>query len=85
MVKRGIFSIYKISFSICIYAIAIMFLTILEKIPRSFIAVVNPIHVKAALEKMGYGRAIYRQPLDCISQTADARLTTAMKEAGLVG
>ena len=46
---------------------------------------VNPIPVKAALEMMGYGRAVYREPLCEISEAGRATLRAAMKEVGLLG
>ena len=45
---------------------------------------VNPIPVKAALEEMGFGKAVYRQPLCTISDSGRAQLLEAMRELGLV-
>lgn len=45
---------------------------------------VNPIPVKAALEEMGFGKAVYRQPLCTISDSGRAQLVEAMRELGLV-
>lgn len=45
---------------------------------------VNPIPVKAALEMMGFGKAVYRQPLGPISESGRAQVAEAMRELGLV-
>lgn len=45
---------------------------------------VNPIPVKAALAKMGLIEETYRQPLWPLSASADARLSAAMREVGLL-
>ena len=47
-------------------------------------AEVNPIPVKAALEMMGMGKAVYRAPLAPIGDAAREKLQKALMEAGLV-
>ena len=45
---------------------------------------VNPIPVKYALELMGFGKAVYRQPLCEPSDAAKATIAAAMKNAGII-
>ncbi len=45
---------------------------------------VNPIPVKAALELMGFGPAVYRQPLCEISDAGRKQVAEAMRELGLI-
>lgn len=45
---------------------------------------VNPIPVKGALEMMGMGKAVYRQPLCELSDAAKEKVAAAMKGAGLI-
>ena len=45
---------------------------------------VNPIPVKYALELMGFGKAVYRQPLCEPSGAAKATIAAAMKNAGII-
>lgn len=45
---------------------------------------VNPIPVKAAIEMMGFGKAVYRQPLCEISEAGRAQVAEAMRELGLI-
>ena len=45
---------------------------------------VNPIPVKYALELMGFGKAVYRQPLCEPSDAAKATIAAAMKNASII-
>lgn len=45
---------------------------------------VNPIPVKYALELMGFGKAVYRQPLCEPSDAAKAKIAKAMRNAGII-
>lgn len=51
---------------------------------HSLFCEVNPIPVKCALAQMGMLEEVYRQPLWTISDAGRARLTAALKGAGLV-
>nr|WP_294438708.1 4-hydroxy-tetrahydrodipicolinate synthase [uncultured Slackia sp.] len=54
------------------------------KFINSLFCEVNPIPVKAALEMMGFGEAVYRQPLGPISDAGRAQVAEAMRELGLI-
>lgn len=54
------------------------------KFINSLFCEVNPIPVKAALEMMGFGEAVYRQPLGPISEAGRTQVAEAMRELGLI-
>ena len=54
------------------------------KFINSLFCEVNPIPVKAALEMMGFGEAVSRQPLGPISVAGRAQVAEAMRELGLI-
>ena len=51
---------------------------------NSLFCEVNPIPVKGALEMMGMGKAVYRQPLAPMSEAAANRVRAALKEVGVI-